>query len=134
MTKIRTHWQDKPYYSLDYYLKQQYGEKVYRLSLNAGLTCPNRDGTLDNRGCIFCSRGGSGDFASPACQSVTEQIEDAKKRRNIEIGLRKIRNRCQGRESNEREQKIFKPFHGTMFQFIHIYMLRSCRAVLLFKQ
>ena len=74
----RTRWADKPYYSLDYYLKKQFGEKVYRLSLNAGLTCPNRDGTLDTRGCIFCSRGGSGDFAASADRSVTEQIEDAK--------------------------------------------------------
>ncbi len=61
----RTKWAEKPYHSLDYYLKEQFGEKVYRLSLNAGLTCPNRDGTLDTRGCIFCSRGGSGDFATP---------------------------------------------------------------------
>ena len=57
-------WGDKPYFSLDHYLKQTFGEKVYRLSLNGGMTCPNRDGTLDSRGCIFCSAGGSGDFAS----------------------------------------------------------------------
>ncbi|MBO5523463.1 MAG: hypothetical protein J5986_07285, partial [Roseburia sp.] len=48
-------WGDKRYYSLDYYLKKTFGEKVYRLSLNGGMTCPNRDGTLDTRGCIFCS-------------------------------------------------------------------------------
>lgn len=79
MIEKQTSWGEKPYYSLDYYLKQKFGEKVYRLSLNAGLTCPNRDGTLDNRGCIFCSRGGSGDFAAPSCQSITEQIDNAKK-------------------------------------------------------
>ena len=49
-------WGDKPYFSLDHYLKQTFGEKVYRLSLNGGMTCPNRDGTLDSRGCIFCQR------------------------------------------------------------------------------
>ena len=54
---------EKPYYALDKYLKEQYGTKVYKLSLDAGLTCPNRDGTLDTRGCIFCSAGGSGEFA-----------------------------------------------------------------------
>lgn len=74
----QTHWGDKPYYSLDYYLKEKFGEKVYRLSLNAGLTCPNRDGTLDTRGCIFCSRGGSGDFAAPVSESITSQINAAK--------------------------------------------------------
>ena len=51
-------WGDKRYYSLDYYLKEVYGEKLYKLSLNGGMTCPNRDGTLDSRGCIFCSAGG----------------------------------------------------------------------------
>lgn len=72
-------WGDKRYYSLDYYLKQTFGEKVYRLSLNGGMTCPNRDGTLGNRGCIFCSAGGSGDFAASA-SSITDQIAQAKER------------------------------------------------------
>ena len=53
----------KRFYSVDQYLKEQFGEKVYRISLNGGMTCPNRDGTKGSRGCIFCSRGGSGDFA-----------------------------------------------------------------------
>ena len=73
-------WGDKPYFSLDHYLKQTFGEKVYRLSLNGGMTCPNRDGTLDSRGCIFCSAGGSGDFATAPSLSVTEQITQAKER------------------------------------------------------
>ena len=68
-------WGDKRYHSLDYELKQTFGEKVYRLSLNGGMTCPNRDGTLDDRGCIFCSAGGSGDFAADAALSITDQIE-----------------------------------------------------------
>lgn len=66
------------YYSLDKYLKSRFGEKVYKLSLNGGMTCPNRDGTLDTRGCIFCSAGGSGDFAAPFCHDVNAQIENAK--------------------------------------------------------
>ena len=73
-------WGEKRYYSLDYYLKNTFGEKVYRLSLNGGMTCPNRDGTIDSKGCIFCSAGGSGDFASAPSLSVTEQIADAKNR------------------------------------------------------
>lgn len=76
----RTLWDGQRYYSLNTFLKQTYGEKVYRLSLNGGMTCPNRDGTLGERGCIFCSAGGSGDFAAPAALSVTGQIEHAKAR------------------------------------------------------
>lgn len=60
---LRTRWGEKPYYSLDYYLKETFGQKVYKLALDGGMTCPNRDGTLDTGGCIFCSEGGSGDFA-----------------------------------------------------------------------
>lgn len=56
-------WDEKRFYSIDSYLKANYGEKVYRLSLNGGLSCPNRDGSLGTGGCIFCSEGGSGDFA-----------------------------------------------------------------------
>lgn len=72
-------WGDKPYYSLNYYLKKEFGQKVYKLSLNGGMTCPNRDGTLGKSGCIFCSLGGSGDFAASPTLSITKQIEEAKK-------------------------------------------------------
>lgn len=67
-------WGEKPYYSLDYRLRQQFGEKVYKLALNGGMTCPNRDGKVGNGGCIFCSAGGSGDFAADRQLSITEQI------------------------------------------------------------
>lgn len=68
------------YYSFNQYLKEKFGCKVYKICINAGFTCPNRDGTLDTRGCIFCSAGGSGDFAESAALSVTEQIENGKAR------------------------------------------------------
>ena len=68
-------WNDKPYHSLDYMLRERYGEKVYRVALNGGMSCPNRDGTLGTKGCIFCSQGGSGDFAANAALSITEQID-----------------------------------------------------------
>lgn len=71
-------WNGKPYHSLDYELKKQFGQKVYKLSLNGGMTCPGRDGTLGSGPCIFCSAGGSGDFAAPVMDSVHEQIEAAK--------------------------------------------------------
>ena len=73
-------WGEKPYHSLDYELKQRFGEKIYKLTLNGGMSCPNRDGTLSFGGCIFCSEGGSGEFASCGTLSVAEQIQDAKKR------------------------------------------------------
>ena len=56
-------------------LKAQYGCKVYKLALSSGCSCPNRDGTRGTRGCIFCSAGGSGDFAADAALSITDQIE-----------------------------------------------------------
>ena len=64
----------RPYYSLNAWLKDQFGQKIYKLALDGGMTCPNRDGTLGTGGCIFCSHGGSGDFAEPAHTSVTAQI------------------------------------------------------------
>lgn len=69
---------EKRYYSLDYYLKQTFGEKLYKLSLNGGMTCPNRDGTLGKNGCIFCSAGGSGDFAASPSKTIQEQIIEGK--------------------------------------------------------
>ncbi|MCR5665728.1 MAG: TIGR01212 family radical SAM protein [Eubacterium sp.] len=73
------HWHGKRYHSLDAYIKNTYGEKMYRISINAGMTCPNRDGLIGTGGCIFCSEGGSGDFAPAAFSSITEQIEIGKK-------------------------------------------------------
>lgn len=68
-------WHGKPYYSLDAYCKNTFHHKCYKIALNAHMTCPNRDGTLGTRGCIFCSAGGSGDFAvSMNGKSIEEQI------------------------------------------------------------
>lgn len=67
----------------DYY-KQKFGCKVYKLSIDGGFTCPNRDGTLGTGGCIFCSASGSGDFAAKG-NSISEQLEEAKKRVEAKI-------------------------------------------------
>ena len=67
-------WGERRYYALDYYLKQNFGEKLYKISLNGGCSCPNRDGTCGTRGCIFCSEGGSGDFAASSSLSVADQL------------------------------------------------------------
>lgn len=72
MGYIREDWLGKHYYSLNAYFKNTYGEKIYKIAVDAGLSCPNRDGTLDSRGCIFCSRGGSGDFAVSVSETDRE--------------------------------------------------------------
>lgn len=74
--KEKQYWGEKPYHSLDYECKKRFGEKVYKLSLETGLTCPNRDGTLGSRGCIFCSGSGSGDFAAKRQETITKQIDE----------------------------------------------------------
>ncbi len=74
---MTTNWHGKPYYSLDAYCKNTFQHKCYKIALNGGMTCPNRDGTLDNRGCIFCSAGGSGDFAALG-ESIQQQLEQGK--------------------------------------------------------
>lgn len=78
------------FYSLDTYLKETFGEKVYRISLNGGMTCPNRDGSKGTRGCIFCSRGGSGDFAEDHLLSVSDQIASGKKKLENKTNCRKF--------------------------------------------
>lgn len=97
-------WGDKPYYTLNEYCKIHFQEKLYKIALDAGFTCPNRDGTLDTRGCIFCSEGGSGDFAVKtysestgdgsadfAGKSIDEQIKEALSLfRNKKTGTRYI--------------------------------------------
>ncbi len=65
---------------LNEYLRRKFGDKVYKIALNGGFTCPNRDGSIDDRGCIFCSKGGSGEFAGNPEIGITEQIELGKER------------------------------------------------------
>ena len=68
------------YRSLNQAMKERFGCKVYKLALDGGMTCPNRDGTIGTRGCIFCSDVGSGEFAAPVCGDIRRQIEQAKVR------------------------------------------------------
>lgn len=77
------------YRSLNDYLKEKFGCKVYKLAISGGMSCPNRDGTLSNDGCIFCSAFGSGDFAEQKCSSIYEQIEKAKSRVSNKIKTNK---------------------------------------------
>lgn len=79
------HWHGKPYYSLDAYCKNTFGHKCYKIAIDAGMTCPNRDGTLGTKGCIFCSAGGSGDFAVSG-DSITSQVISGKQK----FGTKKV--------------------------------------------
>ena len=72
-------------YTLNRYLRDTFGEKVYKIALDGGFTCPNRDGTLDTRGCIFCSGAGAGEFSGDRALSITEQIEQGKSRMEKKI-------------------------------------------------
>ena len=72
-------WGGRRYYSLDSCLRETFGEKVYKITLNGGMSCPNRDGQIGTGGCIFCSAMGSGDFAGDAALSITEQLARGKK-------------------------------------------------------
>jgi len=71
-------WSDKRYYSLNYFLREKFGDKVFKISLDAGFSCPNRDGTISSGGCLFCSARGSGDFAGNRIFSITKQFDDIK--------------------------------------------------------
>jgi len=70
--------QQHKYYTLDYYYKQKYGCKVFKVALNGNFTCPNRDGTISHNGCIFCSESGSGDFAGDKELPLKEQFDQIK--------------------------------------------------------
>lgn len=76
-TPDQADWHGKPYYSVDAYCKNTYGEKLYKIAVNTGLGCPNRDGRSGTGGCIFCSAGGSGDFAVDYSlqHSISDQLQ-----------------------------------------------------------
>lgn len=103
-------WNDKPFYSLNYFYKEMFGEKIYKLSINGGMSCPNRDGLLDNRGCIFCSSGGSGDFAGNDfiyCEELGCHIPDISAQ--IESGKALVR----AKAANNRYIAYFQAYTNT---------------------
>ncbi len=88
------------YYALNDYLQDTFGQKVYKIALNGGFTCPNRDGILGRRGCIFCSGMGSGEFAGRSEDSITIQIEKGKEN-------------ARGKARNGKYIAYFQAFTGT---------------------
>ena len=71
-------WNGKRYHSLNYFLRNKYGEKIYKIPLDGGFTCPNRDGKVAKGGCTFCSSNGSGDYAGERMKSISEQFDNIK--------------------------------------------------------
>jgi len=78
MNKFKYSNSNKRYYTLDYYYKQKYNSKISKISLNLGLTCPNKDGKVGYGGCIYCSKLGSGEFGGNQEKSLKEQFEQVK--------------------------------------------------------
>ena len=76
---MRKEWNGKRYHSLNYFLRNKFNEKIYKISLDGGFTCPNRDGKVAKGGCTFCSARGSGDYAGSRILSINEQFADRKK-------------------------------------------------------
>lgn len=78
MNKFKYTNSNKRYYTLDYFYKNKFGCKVFKVSLNAGFSCPNKDGTVGYGGCIYCSKLGSGDFAGDKSEPLIEQFNKVK--------------------------------------------------------
>ena len=76
-TRVYSWGDGRPWHSYAAYCRRHFGGRVRKIAVDAGLSCPNRDGTLGTGGCIFCSQGGSGDFAAPRQTAVSRQIEQA---------------------------------------------------------
>lgn len=69
---------NKRYYTLDYFYKHKFNSKVFKVSLNAGFTCPNKDGNVGTGGCIYCSKSGSGEYAGDINKNLIEQFNEVK--------------------------------------------------------
>ncbi|MDE5907304.1 MAG: TIGR01212 family radical SAM protein [Lachnospiraceae bacterium] len=113
---INGSWHGKPYYSLDAYCKNIYGEKLYKVALNAGMTCPNRDGTKGDCGCIFCSAGGSGDFAvslKDDGDSLYTAFPEAKEAERFEAAYRQGISVLSGKKTGRRFIAYFQAYTNT---------------------
>lgn len=123
---MRQDWNGKPYYSLDYYCKETFGEKVYKIALNGGFTCPNRDGTIGYGGCIFCSHGGSGEFATDICKTSMDSAPHIPVLPvNINEEIRKGLSLFQGKKTGDKYIAYFQAYTGTYGNPQRLYSLYS---------
>ena len=109
--------------TLNEYLRRRFGQKVYKISIDGGFTCPTRDGTLDTRGCIFCSIRGSGDFSEDRNLTVTEQIEKGKRR--VEAKMPKTCADASEEVGTNRYIAYFQAFTNTYAPVSHLRDLYS---------
>lgn len=120
-------WGDKPYYSLDHYFKSIYGEKIYKAALHAGCTCPVRDGTLDDKGCIFCSAGGSGEFAAalPLTADGRPDVEA-----QLDLAMRRVADKFHGSHCIAYLQPYSNTYGDTAYlRNIYISLLSDPRVI-----
>lgn len=119
---MRQDWNGKPYYSLDCYCKETFGEKLYKIALDGGFTCPNRDGTAGYGGCIFCSHGGSGEFAVPV---KTSGDEYPGKKTAIDIGseIQKGVSLFHEKKTGDKYIAYFQAYTGTYDRPERLYSL-----------
>lgn len=115
---MRQDWKGKPYYSLDCYCKETFGEKLYKIALNGGFTCPNRDGTVGYGGCIFCSHGGSGEFAVSV-----EASGDRKTAIDIDREIRKGISLFHEKKTGDKFIAYFQAYTGTYDRPERLYSL-----------
>lgn len=115
---MRQDWNGKPYYSLDCYCKETFGEKLYKIALNGGFTCPNRDGTVGYGGCIFCSHGGSGEFAVSV-----EASDDRKTAIDIDREIRKGISLFHEKKTGDKFIAYFQAYTGTYDRPERLYSL-----------
>lgn len=120
---MRQSWNGKPYYSLDYYCKETFGEKVYKIALDGGFTCPNRDGTAGYGGCIFCSHGGSGEFAVPVETSTAKETCSRKNAIDISREIRMGISLFHGKKTGGKFIAYFQAYTGTYDKPERLYTL-----------
>jgi len=123
MNSLHPLWGDKPYYSLNEYCKLVYHEKLYKIALDAGFTCPNRDGTLDHRGCIFCSAGGSGDFAVKTYQTADCTNSSVLASKSISDQIEEGRSLFKGKKTGTRYIAYFQAYTNTYAPVSHLRLL-----------
>lgn len=110
---MKQNWNGKPYYTLDHYCKETFGEKIYKIALDGGFTCPNRDGSLGYRGCIFCSNGGSGEFAVPLKNFSSRGNLSSKSAVDINEEIRKGVSLFHEKKTGDRFIAYFQAYTGT---------------------
>ncbi len=111
---------NKRYHTLDYYYKQKFHSKVFKVSLNAGFTCPNIDGTVGYGGCIYCSKTGSGEFAGNKEESLKEQFNTVKKMMLKKWPNAKYIGYFQARTNTYADIKTLKKLYETVLSFDNV--------------